>query len=244
MSHHQNLSVILGAGASSGVGGALARRFAAGGAPVLIAGRTQSKLDALVDEITKDGGKAQAQVCDVTDAEQVKALFDTARAAGPIGSVLYNAGNNAPIPFKDLDAKTFEQFWRVCTLGAFHVAKEVLPDLEAQGEGSLLFTGASASTRGRPNFGHFASAKAALRNLAQALGREFGPKGVHVGHVVIDGVVNGEMVRSKYEGYIDSMGDDGALEPDAIAEAFWQMHMQHRSAWSHEIDLRPYKENW
>jgi len=113
-----------------------------------------------------------------------------------------------------------------------------------QGSGSFLVTGASASMRGKPNFAHFSSAKGALRNLTQSLARDYGPKGVHVGHVVIDGVVNGEMVRSIYEGYLESKGNNGALEPSAIAEAFWQLHVQHPSAWTHELDLRPFKEEW
>ena len=243
MGNQQGLSIVIGVGASNGVGGALSRRFAKAG-PALLAGRTKAKLDAMAEEIRSAGGTVQTAICDVTHAEQVDILFKAAASQGPISSVLYNAGNNAIIPFADVTAEQFEQFWRVCCLGAFHVAKAATPILEAQGKGSLLFTGASASLRGKPNFAHFASAKGALRNLVQSLAREFGPKGVHVGHVIIDGVVNGDIVRTRFEGYLDSMGEDGALEPDAIAEAFWQLHAQHRSAWTHEIDLRPFKENW
>jgi short-subunit dehydrogenase len=243
MAKQQGLSVVIGVGASNGVGGALSRRFSKEG-PVLLAGRTQAKLDSLADEIRAAGGTVDTAICDVTDADQVETLFKTAAAKGPISSVLYNAGNNAIISFDEVTAEQFEQFWRVCCLGAFHVAKSALPILEAQGEGSLLFTGASASLRGKPNFAHFASAKGALRNLAQSLAREYGPKGIHVGHVVIDGVVNGDVVRTRFEGFLDSMGENGTLEPDAIAEAFWQLHTQHPSAWTHELDLRPFKENW
>ena len=119
-----------------------------------------------------------------------------------------------------------------------------MPLLREQGNGSMLFTGASASMRGKPYFGHFASAKAGLRNLAQALAREYGPQGVHVAHIIIDGVVNGDRVRTGFEGYIEKLGEDGALDPDAIAEAFWSVHKQPRSTWTHEIDLRPFRENW
>ena len=116
--------------------------------------------------------------------------------------------------------------------------------MAAAGGGSMLFTGASASMRGRPNFAHFASSKAGLRMLAQALAREYGPKGVHVAHVVVDGVIDGEIVRTRFGEYLDKLGEDGSLSPDAIAEAFWFLHSQPRSAWTHELDLRPFCETW
>ncbi len=239
-----SVAVVLGVGASRGLGGALARRFARGGLHVVVSGRTQSKLEMIVDEIRDADGSAEACIADVTKPEDVEALFAQADAAGPLGAVLYNAGNNAIIPFADLDADTFERFWRICCLGGFHTAKAALPRLEAQGHGSLLFTGASGSLRGKPNFAHFASAKGALRNLAQSLAREYGPKGVHVGHVIVDGVINGDMVRARFGEYLDRLGTDGTLNPDDIAEAFWHMHIQPPSAWTHELDVRPFKENW
>jgi NAD(P)-dependent dehydrogenase (short-subunit alcohol dehydrogenase family) len=161
-----------------------------------------------------------------------------------VGHDLYNAGNNTPIAFADLDAATFEAYWRVCCFGAFLTAKRVMPILAAQERGSMIFTGASASLRGRPNFAHFSAAKGALRNLAQSLAREYGPQGVHVAHVLIDGVVNGDQAQSRFGSYIDNLGPDGALDPAAIAEAFWMVHRQPRSAWTHELDLRPFKESW
>ncbi len=240
----QGLSIIIGVGASQGVGGALVRRFSKGGAPVLIAGRTAEKIETVAEEIRTAGGTAFTQVCDVTDPSQVATLFETAKTHGPLGSVLYNAGNNAIIPFEDVTPEQFEQFWRTGAYGAFLVAQQALKIMAEQGSGSFLVTGASASMRGKPNFAHFSSAKGALRNLTQSLAREYGPKGVHVGHVVIDGVVNGDMVRSRFADYLDAKGNNGALEPDAIAEAFWQLHVQHPSAWTHELDLRPFKEDW
>ncbi|MCE7998564.1 MAG: SDR family NAD(P)-dependent oxidoreductase [Rhodobiaceae bacterium] len=240
----QGLSIIIGVGASNGVGGALVHRFANGGAPVLIVGRTAEKIEAVAKEVTASGGTAFTQVCDVTSPDQVAALFETAKEHGPLGSVLYNAGNNAIIPFEEVTPEQFEQFWRTGAYGAFLVAQQALKIMSAQGSGSFLVTGASASMRGKPNFAHFSSAKGALRNLTQSLARDYGPKGVHVGHVVIDGVVNGDMVRSRFADYLDAKGNNGALEPDAIAEAFWQLHVQHPSAWTHELDLRPFKEEW
>jgi len=237
-------AVVIGAGASDGVGGALARGFAAHGLHAVIAGRTQTKVDALAEEIKAAGGSAEAVRVDVTSAEDQDALFEHVADRGPIAAVLYNAGNNAIIPFEQLDAETYETFWRVGNFGAFLTAKRAIPLLKAQGSGSLFFTGASGSMRGKANFAHFASMKAGLRMLAQSLAREFGPHGVHVAHFIIDGVIDGEMVRSRFGEYLEKMGEDGSLSPDAIAEAYWYVHNQPRSAWTHELDLRPFKENW
>ncbi len=239
-----SVAVVLGVGASRGLGAALARRFAKGGHHVVVSGRTQQKLDLVVDEIRDAAGSAEACVADVTQADMVEGLFARADQAGPLGAVLYNAGNNAIIPFASLDAETFEKFWRICCLGAFHTAKAALPRMEAHGAGTLIFTGASGSLRGRPNFTHFASAKGALRNMAQAIAKEYGPKGIHVGHIIVDGVIDGDMVRARFGEYLESKGADGALNPDDIADAYWHLHSQHRSAWTFELDVRPFKEEW
>ena len=236
--------IVIGAGASNGVGGALTRRFAQEGHHVIIAGRTPAKVEALAAEVTAAGGTADAQTVDVTSAADQDRLFAHAAQKGPIAAVLYNAGNNAIIPFEELDAETFESFWRVGCFGGFLAAKRAIPLLTAQGHGSLFFTGASGSMRGRANFAHFASMKAGLRMLAQSLAREFGPKGVHVAHFIIDGVIDGDMVRSRFGEYLDQLGEDGGLSPDAIADAFWYVHNQPKSAWTHDLDLRPFQETW
>ena len=238
-----DVAVVIGVGASNGLGAALARRFAKGGLHVIVSGRTQEKIDKVTAEITGTGGTAESFKADVTQGGDMDALFAHAADQGDVKAVLYNAGNNAIIPFSDLDEETFTAFWRVCTLGAFLAAQAALPTLTAAGGGSLIFTGASASLRGKSNFAHFASAKGALRNMAQSIAREYGPQGIHVGHVVVDGIIDGEMVRSRFGDYVENLGEDGALKPDDMAEAFWQLHAQPRSAWTHEIGLRPFKEN-
>jgi len=236
--------IVIGAGASKGVGGALSRKFAAQGHHIVVAGRTEAKVAALADEIAGSGGSAEPFVVDVTSPSDQDALFSHVAKKGEIAAVLYNAGNNAIIPFAQLDAETFESFWRVGCFGGFLTAERAIPILKAQGEGSLFFTGASGSLRGKSNFAHFASMKAGLRMLAQSLAREFGPHGIHVAHFIIDGVIDGEMVRSRFGDYLDALGEDGGLSPEAIADAFWYVHQQHKSAWTHELDLRPFKENW
>ena len=237
-------AIIIGAGAANGVGGALSRRFAAGGHHVIIGGRTTEKVDALAADIQANGGSAEGFRIDVTSADDQSALFEHAAKRGAISAVVYNAGNNAIIPFEELDAETFESFWRVGCFGGFLTAKRAVPLLADQGHGSLFFTGASGSMRGKANFAHFAAMKAGLRMLSQSLAREYGPKGVHVAHVVVDGVIDGDMVRSRFGEYLDQLGEDGGLSPDAIADAFWYLHQQPRSAWTQELDLRPFKENW
>lgn len=236
--------IVIGAGASQGVGGALSRKFAAGGHHVIVAGRTEAKVSALAEEVKAAGSSAEPFVVDVTSAADQDALFAHAAMTGDLAAVLYNAGNNAIIPFEQLDAETYEAFWRVGCFGGFLTAKRAIPILKEQGQGSLFFTGASGSLRGKSNFAHFASMKAGLRMLAQSLAREFGPQGVHVAHFIIDGVIDGDMVRSRFGEYLDQLGEDGGLSPDAIADAFWYVHTQPRSAWTHELDLRPFKENW
>lgn len=239
-----NQALVIGVGASNGLGAALARRFAKSGLEVVVSGRTQDKLDKIVEEIQMAGGAARAFVCDVTVSDQVTALFKDIAEHGSLDALLYNAGNNAIIPFEELTAEQFEAFWRLGCYGGFLAAKAAVPLMTSQGCGSIIFTGASASLRGRPNFVHFASAKAALRMLSQALAREYGPKGIHVAHVVVDGVIDGERVRALAPQYLESLGEEGSINPDEMAEAFYQLHSQPRSAWTHELDIRPFKENW
>ncbi|MEM1132300.1 MAG: SDR family NAD(P)-dependent oxidoreductase [Pseudomonadota bacterium] len=236
--------IILGGGSLKGVGGALAQRFANEGHHVVFTGRTLETVQATADAIAGEGGSIEAMRVDVTSEADQDTLFAHAAERGEIAAVLYNAGNNAIIPFEQLTAKQFENFWRVCCFGAFLTSQRAVPLLKEQGHGSMFFTGASGSLRGKPNFAHFASAKAGLRNLLQSLAREYGPQGIHVAHFIIDGVIDGDRVRDNYPDYLDQMGEDGALSPAAIADAFCTTHKQHRSAWSHEVELRPFKERW
>lgn len=237
-------AIIVGVGSMAGLGAALARRFAGEGLHVVIAGRTPARLEAVAAEIKEADGSATAVVADATREKDVMALLDEAASRGSLDLVAYNVGNNAMIPSLDISKAQFEAMWRQNALGGFLVGREAVRRMLPQGHGTLIFTGATASLRARPPFLAFASAKAALRAVAQGLAREFGPQGIHVAHVVIDGVIHGDYAESRFPDFVKAKGEDGLLEPEAIADAYWTLHRQKRSAWTHELDLRPFKETF
>jgi NAD(P)-dependent dehydrogenase (short-subunit alcohol dehydrogenase family) len=238
-------AVVIGVGARAGLGAALCRRFAGEGLHVFAAGRTLEKLAAVVAEIESAGGRATAVVTDATAPEEVTALFEAACAVGEkVPAVaIYNAGNNRYRPLLEMDDDFFESVWRLCCFGGFLFGREAARRMLPAG-GTLLFTGATASLRARPPFTAFASAKAALRAVAHGMAREFGPSGLHVAHVVIDGMIDGDQLNQRFPNLREQKGEDGMLGVDAIADAYWALHAQHRSAWSLELDLRPFKETF
>ncbi|HIF94289.1 MAG: SDR family NAD(P)-dependent oxidoreductase [Myxococcales bacterium] len=240
------VAVIVGVGASQGLGAAIARRTAREGLHTFVAGRTQQRLEAIVAEIESAGGRATAVPTDTTITSDVENLLDRAiDEGGSLDFVAYNAGNNQFSSLLDMDDAFFENLWRLCCFGGFLVGREAARRMTAgQGSGSILFTGATASMRARPPFTAFASAKAALRGLSQGMAREFGPQGIHVGHVVIDGMIDGEQLHGRFPELKERMGEMGMLDVDAIADAFWTLHTQHPSAWTWELDVRPFKEKW
>jgi NAD(P)-dependent dehydrogenase (short-subunit alcohol dehydrogenase family) len=239
-------AIVVGVGAEQGLGAALCRRFAAEGYHVFVAGRTSGKIDKVAQTIAGTGGSAEAIVTDTTSEGDVARLFEVAMAPrsglNPIDLVAYNAGNNQRIDFRETTAGQFEDFWRVGCFGGFLVGREAARRLVPLGRGTVIFTGASASLRGKPGYAHFAAAKAGLRMIAQSMAREYGPQGIHVAHVIIDGGIDGERLRAFRPQIVEERGGDGMLNIDAIAEIYWQIHRQPRSAWTHEVDLRPFKE--
>jgi NAD(P)-dependent dehydrogenase (short-subunit alcohol dehydrogenase family) len=241
-------AVVVGVGAERGLGAALCRRFAAGGYHLLVAGRTPEKIERVAQSIRGTRGSAEAIVVDTTREDDVVRLFDQAMAPSdrrqPADLVVFNAGNNQRIDFRELSSQQFEDFWRVGCFGGFLVGREAARRLVPLGRGTIIFTGASASMRGKPGFAHFAAAKAGLRMIAQSMAREYGPLGVHVAHVVIDGGIDGDRLRNRAPAVIKERGEDGLLGIDAIAETYWHIHRQPRSAWAQEVDLRPFKESF
>jgi NAD(P)-dependent dehydrogenase (short-subunit alcohol dehydrogenase family) len=198
--------------------------------------------------IHETGGSAEPVTVDATREDDVVRLFDRAMAPAdghdPADLIVFNAGNNQRVDFRELSAEQFEQFWRIGCFGGFLVGREAARRLAPLGRGTIIFTGASASLRGKPGFAHFAAAKAGLRMIAQSMAREYGPLGIHVAHVVIDGGVKGDRLLSRAPTLIDKRGEDGLLGIDAIAETYWNIHRQQRSAWTQEVDLRPFKESF
>jgi NAD(P)-dependent dehydrogenase (short-subunit alcohol dehydrogenase family) len=235
---------IVGVGPSAGLGAALARRFAHGGLRVVITGRTESRLQSVADEIRKTGADVSALAGDISSATDVTRLASTVRAIGPVKAAIFNAGNMVRGTALDVTPEQFEATWRGSTYAGFLFVRATLPLLLDTGGGSLLLTGATASVRGGGPFIAFASAKAALRSIAQSAAREYGPKGIHVAHVIVDGGINGERLRSAAPDRVAHAGEDGLLDPDAIAETYWHLHEQPRSAWTHEADLRPFSERF
>ena len=236
-------AIVVGVGAEAGLGAALCKRFALEGVHVFMAGRTAASLESLAERIRAAGGSATAVPTDTTVEAEVLRLFDKAAAEeGALEVVVFNAGNNRWADFRQMEAAFFEDVWRVACFGGFLVGREAARRMVPQGQGTVLFTGASGSLRGRPQFTAFAAAKAGLRMVAQSMAREFGPLGIHVAHVIIDGGIAGDRIRKGVPEYAQMKGEDGLLDLDAIADTYWHLHTQHKTAWTHEVDLRPYKE--
>jgi NAD(P)-dependent dehydrogenase (short-subunit alcohol dehydrogenase family) len=234
-------AVVIGVGPVNGLGGQLCIRFAERGHHVLVSGRTQASLNAVVAQIEAAGGSASAHVADATREQDIENLF---AAAGPeLDLAIYNAGNNTPGKIADMDADYFESSWRVCCFGGFLFGKEAINRFGENG-GTLLFTGASASLRGRSNFGAFNSSKGALRNLAQAMAKEYGAQGVHVGHVVVDGPIGGDKIIKGFPQYAEKLGDAGMISIEGIVDGFEYLYNQAPRAWTFEIDVRTSLEKW
>ena len=237
-------AIISGVGPLEGIGAQLCLRFAGLGLHVFVAGRTQSSLDAVVQKIEQAGGSATAAIADATDESATTALFKQAREIGKIDLVIYNTGNNTPGRIEDMSAEFFENSWRVCCFGGFLYGREAIQHMKRDGGGTILFTGASASLRGRPNFGAFNSSQGALRNLANAMAKEYGNDLIHVGHVVVDGAVGGDKIRTRLPEYAEKLGEAGLVSIDAIIDVYEFMYKQPRGGWSFEIDVRTAIENW
>jgi NAD(P)-dependent dehydrogenase (short-subunit alcohol dehydrogenase family) len=235
-------AVVIGVGPDRGLGAQLCRRFAGEGLHVLVAGRTREKLDAVVKSIERAGGSAEAVVADATSEADTVALFD--RANDALELAVYNAGNNTPGRIEDMEADYFERSWRVCCFGGFLFGREAVRRMKPRGGGTLLFTGASASLRGRPFFGAFNSSKAALRNLAQAMAKEYAADGIHVGHVVVDGAIGGDKIMKGLPDYAAKLGEEGLVSLEGIVDAFVFLYRQPKRAWSFEVDVRTSNESW
>jgi NAD(P)-dependent dehydrogenase (short-subunit alcohol dehydrogenase family) len=237
--------VALVIGAGDATGGAIARRFAREGFTACVTRRTVDKLAPLVARIEAEGGTARAFGSDARQEEQMVGLVDTIeREVGPIEVAVFNIGGNVRFPIRDTTARVYRKVWEMCALAGFLMGRETARVMVPGGHGSILFTGATASVRGGSGFAAFAGGKHALRALAQSMARELGPQGIHVAHIVIDGAIDTAFIRSNFPERAALKDRGGILDPEAIAQAYWQLHCQQRSAWTHELDLRPWLETW
>ena len=232
-------------GAGDATGGAIARRFAREGMTACVVRRTADKLVPLVAAIEADGGRARAFGLDARDEEKVVAMVDEIeRDVGPIEAYVFNIGANVPSSILDETARKYFKVWEMACLSGFLTAREVAKRMVSRGRGTMLFTGATASLRGSANFAAFAGAKHALRALAQSIGRELGPKGIHVAHVIVDGAIDTHFIRTQFPERYALKAEDGIVDPAHIADTYWYLHTQPRDAWTFELDLRPWIERW
>ncbi len=230
-------TVISGVGA--GLGASLVRKFAREGHQVGMLARSPGYIQSLEEELKREGLAGLAVPTDITDPDQVKRGFANVREQfGPVDILINHAGNAAWGDFSGLTAEGFELSWRVCALGSFLCSKEAVPDMLTSGGGAMLFTGATSSIRGRGGASAFSSAKFAVRGLAEALARELWPKGIHVAHVIIDGVLDTPSLREGGD------AEGPLLDTDAVAQAYWDLTQQGKGAWTLEIDVRPNEEDF
>jgi len=233
-------AIVIGVGPERGLGAQLCRRFAVDGLKVIIAGRTRASIESLAQEIARGGGHAVPVVADATSESDIEKLFDA--AGDDLDLAIYNAGNNTPGKIVDMDAGYFEQSWRVVCFGGFLFGREAIRRMLPKKQGTILFTGASASLRGRPNYGAFNSAKAGLRTLAQAMAKEYAEEGIHVGHVIVDGAIAGDKIFKRFP---DAAGrEESLIKIEAIVNAFAFLYGQPARGWSFEVDVRTSREKW
>ncbi len=236
---------ILVIGAGDATGGAIARRFAREGYIACVTRRSEEKLQTLVKEIRDSGGEAHAFGSDARKEEEMIGLIEKIeRDIAPIEVAVFNIGANVRFGITETTARVYQKVWEMACFSGFLMGREATKVMLPRGRGTIIFTGATASLRGREGFAAFAGAKHALRALAQSMARELWPKGIHVAHPVIDGAIDTEFIRSNFPERYEMKAQQGILSPDSIAEAYWQIHMQPRDAWTHETELRPWMEHW
>lgn len=239
--------VCLVVGAGDGVGGAIAKAFAAEGYEVCVTRRARNldQLEELAQSIRDAGGKARAYGVDARDEAEMVALFDRIEAeAGPLEVIVFNIGANVRFGLVETTSRVFTKVWEMACFAGFLTVREAARVMTPRGRGTILVTGATASVRGRDGFSAFSAAKHGLRAVAQSAARELGPKGIHVAHVVVDGAIDGVFARTNIPDRDERLARDGILRPEEIARNYVWLTKQERSAWTHELDLRPWSETW
>lgn len=232
-------------GAGDATGSAIARRFAREGYIACVTRRSEDKLAPLLEQIRSEGGEAYGFGSDARKEEEMVALVQKIEAEiAPIEVAIFNIGANVRYGITETTARVYFKVWEMACFGGFLMGREAAKVMLPRGRGTIIFTGATASLRGRDGFAAFAGAKHALRALAQSMARELWPKGIHVAHPVVDGAIDTEFIRSNFPERYATKDQGGIVNPDHIADLYWQLHMQPRDAWTHETEIRPWMELW
>jgi len=239
----EQVALVIGAG--DAIGSAIVRKFAERGFTVCAARRNADKLAPLMDELRGAGHKAHAFACDARKEEAVTELFaQIEREIGEIDVTVFNIGANVPMGILETDSRKFFKIWEMACFAGFLCGREAARYMTQRGRGTIIFTGATASVRGAAGFAAFASAKHGLRALAQSMARELGPKNIHVAHVIIDAAVDTAWIQQMFEDFEQRKSEDAIVNPDDLADNYVMLHDQPRTAWTFELDVRPWKESW
>ncbi|MGD1934689.1 MAG: SDR family oxidoreductase [Candidatus Phaeomarinobacter sp.] len=237
----------LGSGARDDTGSAVARAFAREGMVSCLVRRARhaDALEALAQSIRDEGNEAIAMPADARDEDEMVALIDRIeKDVGPLEVAVFNIGANVQFPIADTTARVYRKVWEMACFAGFLLGREVAKRMMERERGTIIFTGATASFRGRERLSAFSGAKHALRALAQSMARELGPKNIHVAHTIIDGAIDSNFIREQYPNVDELRAEDAILNPDHIAQNYVMLHKQPRTAWTHELDMRPWKETW
>ena len=238
-------AIIIGAGVSTG--SAITRKFAEMGyhACPVRRERNFSELEELTNGIKEEGNQATPFGVDARDEDAKAKLFqEVEENIAPIDVVVFNPGANVFFPIEDTTARVYKKVWEMAAFAGFLTGREAAKYMKKRGHGSIFFTGATASVRGGAGFSAFSGAKFALRSLSQSMARELGPHGIHVAHFIIDGAIDTPFIKENFPDIYALKEKDGILQPKEIAETYWNIHVQHPSAWTQEMDLRPYMEKF
>ena len=245
MEHRNATAAVIGAG--DFIGAAIAKKFASEGFTVFAGRRKGEKLAPLVAEIEAAGGQVVGRSLDARKEEEITAFLQDADAAAPLEVCVFNIGANVNFPLLETTERVFRKVWEMACYSGFLAGREAARVMLPRGQGNIFFTGATASLRGGRGYAAFASAKFGLRAVAQAMARELGSQNIHVAHLIIDSGVDTEWVRQRR---IEALGPDALKDPDAlmppasVADAYWRLYEQPRSAWTFEMEIRPFKETW
>ncbi len=239
----KKVALIVGAG--DAIGSAIAREFAEKGFTVCMVRRSKQPVVAYAEQLRDEGFDAYGFAADARKEDQVESLFETIESQiGEIEVVVLNVGANVPMSLLEASAQKFSKIWEMACFAGFLVGREAARYMSKRKRGTILFTGATASVRGGAIFAAFSSAKQGLRALAQSMAREFGPKNIHVAHVIIDAAVDTQWIRDNHPSYEKLSVKDGVVKPSDLAKNYVMLHEQPRNAWTFELDVRPWIENW